>query len=132
MEVKKNQKPIEANVVNEKANLGDGEDMLLVSTNNKSTNNKSLSDCWILDSRCSYYMCPYKEWFDTYKSCDASNVLIGNDASYKAIGIGTIKIKMYDGIIITLGDVKHVPKLKKFDFLGNSGFSGLWFLIQMW
>lgn len=38
---------------------------------------------------------------------------MGNDTKCRVIGIGTIKFKMFDGIIHTLGDVRHVVKLKK-------------------
>ena len=39
-------------------------------------------------------------------------VLMGNNASCKVVGIGTFLIKMFDGVVRTLGDVKHVPDLK--------------------
>ena len=39
--------------------------------------------------------------------------MLGNNASYRITGIRTIKIKMYDGVIKTLGDVRHVPDLKR-------------------
>ena len=32
-------------------------------------------------------------------------VLMGNDAACKLVGIGTMKVKMYDGIIHTFGNV---------------------------
>ena len=38
---------------------------------------------------------------------------MGNDASYKIVGVGTIRIKMFYGIVRTLGDWKHIPNLKK-------------------
>jgi hypothetical protein len=38
---------------------------------------------------------------------------MGNDMAYKIVGIGTIKIKMHDGIVRTLTEVRHVPELKK-------------------
>ena len=53
-----------------------------------------LSDVWILDSGCTYHMCPSREWFDTYEPCDGGSVLIGNDAACKTIAMGTIKIRM--------------------------------------
>ena len=40
-------------------------------------------------------------------------VLIGDNASCKVAGIGTVSIKMFDGVVCTLGDVKHVPDLKR-------------------
>ena len=40
-------------------------------------------------------------------------MLMGNNASYKIVGIGTVKIKMFDGIVTTLNDVRHVLNLKR-------------------
>lgn len=36
-----------------------------------------------------------------------------NDAACKVVGIGAIKIKMFNGVIRTLTEVRHVPNLKK-------------------
>ena len=44
---------------------------------------------------------------------DGGVVLMGNSMSCKDVGIGTIRIKMFDGIIRTLSHVRHVPNLKK-------------------
>ena len=38
---------------------------------------------------------------------------MGNNIACKVVGIDTIRIKMHDGIIGTLTDVRHVPELKK-------------------
>jgi hypothetical protein len=38
---------------------------------------------------------------------------MGNDISCKIVGIGRIKINMFDGIVRTLMDVRHVPELKR-------------------
>ena len=96
-----------ANIVQEDSESSDG-DMLSVSSSQD-----HLADSWILDSACSYHMTPNKEWFHTYRAVDSGSVLMGNDASCKVTGIGNIKIKMYDGMIRTLGDVRHVPDLRK-------------------
>ena len=53
---------------------------------------------WIIHSGCSYYMCPNRDWFITYQSIDEGVVLIGNVMSYKVADIGTIRIKMHDGV----------------------------------
>jgi hypothetical protein len=45
----------------------------------------SIIDSWILDSACSYHMCLNRIWFDTFKSCNAGTVLMGNDATCKTI-----------------------------------------------
>ncbi|KAK2990880.1 hypothetical protein RJ640_007601 [Escallonia rubra] len=52
-------------------------------------------------------------WFATYLSFDGGKVLIGNDVSYKVVGISSISIRMYDGIVRTLTNVRHVPELRK-------------------
>ncbi|KAK3009920.1 hypothetical protein RJ639_011490 [Escallonia herrerae] len=43
----------------------------------------------------------------------SGTVLMGNDAVCEVMRIGTIKIKMFDGIVRTLGDVRYIPELKK-------------------
>ena len=95
------------NVVEDDSDYGDG-DMLSVSSTID-----NLADSWILDSACSYHMTPYKEWFDTYRLVNSGSVLMGNDASCKVIGIGTVRVKMFDGVVRTLSDVRHIPELRK-------------------
>ncbi|KAG8473398.1 hypothetical protein CXB51_035716 [Gossypium anomalum] len=93
------------------ANLADenGDDFLLVST----SDNTKLTSEWILDSGCSFHMCPNREWFSTYSSVEGGVVRMGNDSSSKVIGIGTVKIKMHDWMIKKLSDVRYVPDLRK-------------------
>ena len=38
---------------------------------------------------------------------------MGNDASCRVVEMGNIKVKMFDGVIRTLCDVKHVLELRK-------------------
>ena len=49
----------------------------------------------------------------TYEKKSGGNVSMGNNAPCKTVGIGSIQIKMHDGIVRTLTNVHHVPKLKK-------------------
>ncbi|XP_071704885.1 uncharacterized mitochondrial protein AtMg00300-like [Rutidosis leptorrhynchoides] len=58
-------------------------------------------------------MCPIRDWFATYREINGGKVLMGNDVACKVVGIGTIQIKMYDGTVRTLTEVRHVPELKK-------------------
>jgi hypothetical protein len=67
---------------------------------------------WLLDSGASHHMCSHRSWFSSYQSIDDGVVFMGNDISCKSVGIGSIKIKMFDGIVRTLMDVRHVPNLK--------------------
>ncbi|KAK3033756.1 hypothetical protein RJ639_034198 [Escallonia herrerae] len=68
---------------------------------------------WILDTGCSYHICPNRDWFATYRSFDGGKVLMGNDVACKVVGVGSIQIRMHDGIVRTLTDVRHVPELWK-------------------
>ncbi|KAK2966782.1 hypothetical protein RJ640_022741 [Escallonia rubra] len=107
-----------ANVAEEDDKSNDG-DIYLVSSveqqegNLLSVRDNSFSTEWFLDSACSFHRCPHKKWFDCLTPCDGGNVLMGNDAVCKVMGICTIKIKFFDGIVKTLGDVRYIPDLKK-------------------
>ena len=50
---------------------------------------------------------------DTYKPYNGGMVQLGNDATCPVIGIGTVKIKMFDGVVKVLSNVRHVPDLRK-------------------
>ncbi|KAG8491535.1 hypothetical protein CXB51_014880 [Gossypium anomalum] len=76
-------------------------------------NNSKVSEKWILDSGCTFHMSPNRDWFITYEIVSEGVVLMGNNASCKISGVGTIKVKMFDGVVRTLSDVRHVPELKR-------------------
>ena len=57
-------------------------------------------------------MTPNKDWFNTCRSVNSCSVLMGNDTSCQVAGIGNIKIKMSDGVVRTVCDVRHVPDLR--------------------
>ena len=67
----------------------------------------------MLDSGASHHMCPNRKWFSTYQSLDDGTVLMGNDHACKTVRLGTIRVRMHDGTIITLKDVRHIPDLQK-------------------
>ncbi|KAK3007741.1 hypothetical protein RJ639_014050 [Escallonia herrerae] len=46
-------------------------------------------------------------------SFDVGKALMANDVACKVVRIGSIQIKMHDGIVRTLTDVRHVPELRK-------------------
>ncbi|KAG8488981.1 hypothetical protein CXB51_017075 [Gossypium anomalum] len=94
----------EADIVED---YSDGE-LLVASANNSKVNEES-----IFDSGCTFHMSPNQDWFTTYETVSEGVILIENNASYKIVSVGTIKIKMFDGVIRTLSDVRHVPELKR-------------------
>ena len=73
--------------------------------------NNVLWESWILDSACLYYMTPKKDWFDTYKPYNGDMIQMGKDATCPVIGIGNVKIKMFDGVVRVLSIAKHVQIL---------------------
>ncbi|KAG8493558.1 hypothetical protein CXB51_011740 [Gossypium anomalum] len=78
-----------------------------------SINDSKVSEEWILDSGCTFHMSPNRDWFTTYKTVSEDVVLMGNNASCKIAGVGIIKVKMFDGVVRTLSDVRHAPELKR-------------------
>ena len=68
---------------------------------------------WILDSSYTFHMCPELDWFHNIKSYDGGKVYMGDDSTYKITGIGNIKLKMSDGMVRTLRDVRYIPGLRR-------------------
>ena len=54
---------------------------------------------WILHSGCSYHMCPNREMFLKFKEFNGGVVYMGNDSTCKMMGIGSVQIKMFDGVV---------------------------------
>jgi hypothetical protein len=71
-------------------------DMLSVASNSEHP-----MDSWILDLTCLFHVTPNKD-------CQNGIVTIGNSAHCKIIGIGNIRIKMFDGVVKMLCDVRHL------------------------
>jgi hypothetical protein len=95
------------NVMEDNSDNADG-DMLSVASNLGHP-----VDSWILGSVCSFHVTFNRNWFNTYMSVNSSIVTMGNGAHYKITSIGNIRIKMFDGVVRTLSDIRHVPKVEK-------------------
>uniref|UniRef100_A0A2N9IB18 CCHC-type domain-containing protein n=1 Tax=Fagus sylvatica TaxID=28930 RepID=A0A2N9IB18_FAGSY len=108
--------------VNVVADSESDDDMLSVSSSTDGLNNS-----WLLDSACSFHVTPHRNWFDTYRSINCGSVRMGNDATCTIIGMGTIKIKMSDGVVRTLEEVRHIPDMRKnlisLGILDSKGYS---------
>ncbi|KAH9770422.1 hypothetical protein KPL71_012370 [Citrus sinensis] len=68
---------------------------------------------WILDTGATYHLCPIKECFTDFRNLESGVVVMGNDQPCHTMGIGTIRLKMFDGMIRELKEVRFVPALKK-------------------
>ncbi|KAK4383306.1 Retrovirus-related Pol polyprotein from transposon TNT 1-94 [Sesamum angolense] len=49
----------------------------------------------------------------TNQSSNSGSVYLGDDRCCNIVGVGEVRIKMYDGTVITLSNVRHIPDLKK-------------------
>jgi hypothetical protein len=67
---------------------------------------------WILDSICLFHVMPNKDWFDNYRSVYSGIVAMDNGVHCEIAGIGNIKIKMFDSMVRTLCDVRHVVEVE--------------------
>ncbi len=85
------------------------------------------SEKCIMDSGCFHHMCPNREWFSTFKELNGEVVLMGDNSPCRTQGIGTIRLKMHDGAVRELTNVRYVPKLKKnlisFGTLYSNGYT---------
>ena len=84
-------------------------------------------DVWTLDSACSHHYTPNQSWFSTYTKTEEGSVTLGDDHSCKVASIENVRMRMFDGIVRTLTNVKHVPKFKKnlvsLGYLEHYGFN---------
>jgi hypothetical protein len=67
---------------------------------------------WKLDLGASHHMCSHRNWFFSYQSIDEGVVFMGNGIPYKTVGVGSIRIMMFDGIVTELTYVRYVLDLK--------------------
>jgi hypothetical protein len=87
-------------------NLGMTDQVLFISSN------LQYQEEWKLDSCASCHMCSHRNWFISYQCVDHSVVFMGNVIPYKTVGVGSIRISMFNGIVRELMDVRYVPDLK--------------------
>ena len=57
-------------------------------------------------------MCPHRDWFTMFEQTSSEFVYMGNNTC-KAEGIGTVRLKLHDGTVKDLQDVRYISDLKK-------------------
>ena len=73
----------------------------------------SVKNEWVMDSNCSFHMCPNREWFQNFNQKETGTIYMGNNQSCSVQGIGNIILKLHDNKIRTLTEVRYVPGLKR-------------------
>jgi sensor c-di-GMP phosphodiesterase-like protein len=76
------------------------------------SSNLQYQEQWQLDSSSSHHMCSHRNWFFSYQSVDEGVVFMGNGIRCKIVGVDSIRIRMFDGIVRELMDVRYVRDLK--------------------
>ncbi|TXG65810.1 hypothetical protein EZV62_007085 [Acer yangbiense] len=95
------------------ASTSDDGEVLYSEGNTVAEGRKRFADVWLLDSAATWHMTSRREWFHKYEPVSGGSVFMGNDHALEIAGIGTIKIKMHDGTIRSIQEVRHVKGLKK-------------------
>ncbi|KAE8730652.1 putative galacturonosyltransferase 6 [Hibiscus syriacus] len=95
------------------ANTSDDGDALCCEASTTVEGRKRFTDIWLIDSGATYHMTSRREWFHHYEPVSGGSVYSCNDHALEIVGVGTIKLKMYDGTIKVVRDVRHVKGLKK-------------------
>lgn len=75
--------------------------------------NGSYKDSWVVDSGCSFHICPDRSQFHEYQRLEDGTVRLGDDRACPIVGLGTIKLKLEGGVVSTLKQVRHVPEIKR-------------------
>ena len=70
------------------------------------------STSWILDSGCSFHICPNAHWFETLNEASGS-VVLGNNQVCDIRGIGSVRLKFENNSVKTLSDVRYIPEVKR-------------------
>jgi len=60
-----------------------------------------------------HHICSRREWFFSLEKLGCGIVIMGNDVACQMIGIGIVRIKMFNGVVRDLTDVRYVPHMKK-------------------
>jgi len=79
---------------------------------------------WVLNSGCSYHICPRKKYFETLELKEGGVVRLGNNKACKIQGMGTIHLKMFDDRDFLLKNVRYIPERKR-NLISISMFDGL-------
>ena len=68
---------------------------------------------WILDTEATYHVCPNRAWFSSFEKLDGCFTIMGDDHPCNVKRIGTVCVKMFDGIVREFKKVRYVPQLKR-------------------
>ncbi|KAE8728215.1 L-aspartate oxidase [Hibiscus syriacus] len=90
------------------ANTSDDEDDLYCESSTTVEGSKRYADTWLIDSGATYHTTSRRELFHHFEPVSGGSVYSCNDHALDIVGVRTIKLKMYDGTIKIVRDIRHV------------------------
>ena len=67
----------------------------------------------VIASASSYHITSNRDCFSTYKPMRSGTVYLIDNIEYQVVGIRMVRVKLFDGSVVTLYDICHIPSLKK-------------------
>ncbi|CAN0860176.1 Retrovirus-related Pol polyprotein from transposon TNT 1-94 [Linum grandiflorum] len=92
-------------------------EMLVVDTTGNSAD-------WILDSGCNIHATPFPDMFSKLTKNEGGDVMLGNHSTLRIKGHGSVPMRMFDGQVRIITNVKWVPALRR-NLLSESIFDDL-------
>ena len=68
---------------------------------------------WVLDTGSTHHICPRRELFASFEELDGGLMFMGDDHTCQLVDKGTVRIRMYDGILRELKEVRYIPHMTK-------------------
>jgi len=68
---------------------------------------------WILDTGTTYHICFKRKWFASFKKLDGDLVTFGDGHTCQIEGTGIVRIKLFNGMIRELKDVRYILSWKR-------------------
>ena len=86
--------------------------------------NSDMSE-WILDTGCTYHICPIRELFASFKELDGGLMSMRDDHTCRLVGKGTVCIKIFNGMVRELSNLRYLPQMKNLISVGALELEGL-------
>ena len=79
---------------------------------------------WVLDTGSTYDICLRRELFTSFEKLDGRLMSMRDDYTCRLFGKDTVRIKMYDGTMRELKDVRYTSYSKELDLSWSFGSGG--------
>lgn len=91
-------------------NVIDGDVFMAVNTDEGGVDFAENQNSWVMDSAASVHICKDKALFSTlHTKGNFGNITVGNKEKLKVEGVGSVRLKLHNGVVQTFQNVRHVP-----------------------